>query len=132
MLKIDVLHRFSIPLDRFLPKTLPRCVACADRQSVKWLKNCLMVPIIVYFASFGAPSGSKTDDLCTDGQKRASFAPQKCKPKAQSKAGEPSGFAHRLCFESMAIVFAIDVACLLDSTCLAHSSSAVSIEFKAI
>ena len=75
------------------------------------------MPKILYFASFGVPSGSKIDDLCTDGQKRASFAPQKCKPKAQSKAGEPSGLALRLCFESMAVVFTIDGACILTSIC---------------
>ena len=53
------------------------------------------------------------------------FSPQKHGWKAQSRGGEPSGFARRPCFESMAIVFAIDGACLLDSVRLAYSPHAV-------
>ena len=40
------------------------------------------------------------------------FSPQKRGWEAQSRGGEPSGFARRPCFESMAVLFAIDDACL--------------------
>ena len=54
--------------------------------------------------------------------------PQKRGWKAQSKGGEPSGFARLPCFESMAVVFAIDGACLLMSVRLAYSPHAVSLD----
>ena len=56
--------------------------------------------------------------------------PQKREPRAQSSAGEPLGFARRHCFESMAVVFAIDGACLPASVRLAYSPHAISLEFK--
>ena len=58
------------------------------------------------------------------------LSPQKREPRAQSSAGEPSGFARRHCFESMAVVFAIDGACLPASVRLAYSPHAISLEFK--
>ena len=58
------------------------------------------------------------------------FSPQKREPMAQSSVGEPSGFARRHCFESMAVVFAIDGACLPVSVRLAYSTHAISLEFK--
>ena len=58
------------------------------------------------------------------------LSPQKREPRAQSSAGEPSGFALRHCFESMAVVFAIDGARLPASVRLAYSPHAISLEFK--
>ena len=55
------------------------------------------------------------------------LSPQKREPRAQSSAGEPSGFAPRHCFESMAVVFAIDGACSPASVRLAYSPHAVPI-----
>jgi hypothetical protein len=55
---------------------------------------------------------------------------QKRGREAQSSVGEPSGFARRHCFESMAVVFAIDGACLPASVRLAYSPHAISLEFK--
>ena len=58
------------------------------------------------------------------------LSPQKREPRAQSSVGEPSGFAHRHCFESMAVVFAIDGACLPAGVRLAYSPHAISLEYK--
>ena len=58
------------------------------------------------------------------------LSPQKRELRAQSSAGERSLKARRHCFESMAVVFAIDGACLPASVRLAYSPHAISLEFK--
>ena len=100
VLKINVLHRFSIPLDRFLPKTLPRCIARPGSLPMfpdEDLKNRLS----------------------------SGVSPQKRGWKAQRKVREPLGYVRGPSFESMAIVFAIDGACLPTSVRRAYLPHAV-------
>jgi hypothetical protein len=70
---------------------------------------------LAHFEGFWVPSVSKYGNLCTDALSGYLVTTRKCVSGSQSNAGEPSGFARRHCFESMAIVFAIDVACILIS-----------------
>ena len=90
MLKINVLHRFSIQLDRFSPKTLPRCIARPG-----------FLPKI--------PDGMQKNRLSSG------VSPQKRGWKAQRKVREPLGFVRGPSFEALAGVYASAGACILIS-----------------
>ena len=101
MLKIDVLHRFSIQLDRFLPKTLPRCIARPDT-----------LPMF--------PDEDRKNRL------PSVLSHQKRGWKAQRKVREPLGFVRGPSFEALAGVYASAGACILISVRRAYLSHAMT------
>ena len=107
MLKINVLHRFSIPLDRVLPKTVPRCIVRPGSLPMSPDED----------RKIRLPSGVPPQDSGWDAENRPSsgFSPQKRGWKAQRKVREPLGFVRGPSFEALAGVYASAGACILIS-----------------